>query len=138
MGEVEGIAKITEAVTKKGKKYLKVTVGDKYLYDWNFKAKDLDGIYCLAKYDGEDFPKITQIMPVDKPPVQATVTESNKPVQKEASNGSLINNLANSPQYLAAKLATEMVQVEQIAVDKKIERFEQMYNVILKKLMFTG
>ena len=123
-----------EAVTKKGKKYLKVTVGDKYLYDWNFKAAQLDGKYCLADFDDGQFPKINQIMPVDKPPVQATIIETPTVAQIGGVCASNQRNPANSYEYLAGKLAVELVSGEQIAVDEKIDRWKKAYDSILEVL----
>ena len=129
MSEVEGIVKITQGSTKKGKPFQKVTIGDKLMYDWTGCCDpSLDGSYCKAIYNGGEYPEVIELKPIKQTTVNGKQEYTTKHIV--GFNGSL----AVSPTYLACKLAVDLVKDEQIAVDKKLKRFEEARKAIIKVL----
>lgn len=135
--DCEGTLTWKPAETKKGKQYLKVRVGDVWLYAFDDCDKILKfgdkHVRCLYKEQGK-YKHIIKVEENGKPATQEVVKSSEK-AQSEKPVPCYGHNPANCPQYLACKLAVELVQGEQIAVDKKLERFEAAYKVMLSKIM---
>ena len=136
MEVVTGEISITPATTKGGKNFLKITVGDKYMYDWNFLCPKMgieDGMFVKAEHDGSKFPKLKTIAIVSKQK-QDTVTEaSNKPASG-AVRASYSGSPSNCKQYLCLKLAVEycdaILAKNTIVTDEMLQWLENCYKKI--------
>jgi len=125
------ITESTSKNSKNGKAYTLLEIDNEFrIYDWQQVSKDFaTGDAVKLTHSGGQFPRLLKMEPADKEAVQKELemdekdNSSNVPVKF---NG----NPANSPSYLACKLAVELVKDEQIAVDKKLIRFKKALETV--------
>ena len=107
-------------------------------------TEKISGIWLSVEYteNEQGFKNLKLVKPTDAPTKQSGVTEhaeaapataaapapASKPVQ---------GNLSVSRHYLSLKLAVELVKVEGVAVDKKLERVIEAYKKFLAELSVT-
>lgn len=134
---MEVTGRIEEIVDKKsntGKSYTIVKVDGKNYWDWKGWAKNFNtGDQARISYHDGQYPRITKIAQSEEPAAQTELprqvsTEINKAYAPR--NG----NLANSTEYLACKLAVELVGNEQIDHEQKMARFHKAYKEIKELL----
>jgi len=105
-----GVMKTESATTKAGKSYMKVTVGDTHLYDWNGAVKKSgleDGMTVEADYVDGEYKKLKTIVPTTVS-LQAKVGEELNQHQTEAVQAPQRENPSSSATYLQLKLAVEL------------------------------
>jgi hypothetical protein len=135
------LKEIQDRVSKnKNKPYQMVVVdtpeGDLRLFDWNGTARKagvVEGDYCELNYVEGEFPKLNSMTKAEHPVItkQSEVgtynVEPPKPTPQRYSP-------ASSREYLAGRLACDLVNCEQVAVDKKIQRWAEAYEFIYCKI----
>lgn len=134
---MEVVGQIDEIVEKKSnnnKSYSIVKIGGSSHWDWKGFSKNFNtGEWTSMQVQPGEYPRITKMEHTEAPGVQQELkpevsAEINKVYAPK--NG----NLANSPEYLACKLAVELVGNEQIDHEQKMARFHKAYKEIKELL----
>lgn len=90
--------------------------------------------------NAQGYKNLGVVSPTDPPTAQSGVAQHNAPpqsAQASAPVAKVSTNLSVSRQYLALKLAVELVKVEGVTVDKKLERCIEAYKKFLAELDVT-
>lgn len=126
-----GTIEINEAVSKSGKKFHKITINDKFLYDWNKVCLAVnDGDYVNAEIGGKNpkFPELKKVSIASKQ-TQVKVTDAPKVAASVKQLAPQRESPALSKEYLCLKLATELA-TGQATGDELLQYIENCYKKI--------
>lgn len=127
---------VVQRDSKNGKSYNLVRIsGQKTgLFDWKDNVSDKwIGSEVEVTLDTETTPQYPRILKAVE-----IVPARDKPIDKFPANKTRKEVTAYSKEYLAAKLATELIAGEQIAIDEKLDRWDKAYKHFLKQFEENG